>query len=204
MEQLFRKHKVCAILRGMTDDICLSYARAAYNGGIRIFEVAMNSDHPAKQIQILRSNLGNDAAIGAGTVTTVERCREADSAGASFFLTPSVSMLVLEYCRNHDIPLLPGVMTPSDVSLCLQYGYRTMKLFPAGDLPASYVKSLKGPFDRTEYVAVGGVNRTNIRTFLRNGFIGVGMGKGLIPEELQKKGMWEAAADGIQEMLSTI
>ncbi len=202
MEQLFKKHKVCAILRGLSDEVCLPYARAAYNGGIRLFEVAMNSEHPAKQIEILRTHLGKDAAVGAGTVTTLERCREAEAAGAAFFLTPSVSVPVLEYCRAHDILLLPGVMTPSDVAICLEYGCRTMKLFPAGELPLSYIKSLKGPFDGTEYVAVGGVGRENLHTFLENGFIGAGIGKALIPEAYRKNGLWEEASAYIKEMLS--
>lgn len=201
MEQLFRKYKICAILRGLPEEICLSYAQAAYDGGIRIFEVAMNSECPIRQIEILKTNLSQDAVVGAGTVTTLERCREAKSAEASFFLTPSVSIPVLEYCQSHDIPLLPGVMTPSDVALCLEYGFRTMKLFPAGDLPSGYIKSLKGPFEETEYVAVGGVKRENVNTFLQNGFIGVGIGSGLIPREYRKNGMWEEAASYIKEII---
>lgn len=204
MEQLFKKHKICAILRGLPDEVCLPYAQAAYNGGVRIFEVAMNSDHPARQIEILKTHLGNDASVGAGTVTTQERCREAESAGASFFLTPSVSVPVLEYCRERHIPLLPGVMTPSDVSTCLEYGYRIMKLFPAGELPLSYIKSLKGPFDETEYVAVGGVGRENVQEFLQSGFIGAGIGKALIPQKYRKRGMWQEASAYIKEMLSVL
>lgn len=204
MEQIFKKHKVCAILRGLPEHECLFYARAAYQGGIRLFEVAMNSENPTRQIERLKKDLGKDALVGAGTVTTLERCRQAAAAGASFFLTPSVSTQVLEYCRSHDIKLLPGVMTPSDVSLCLEYGYRTMKLFPAGELPPSYVKSLKGPFDGTEYVAVGGVKRDNIRSFMENGFLGVGIGKGLIPEAYRKKGMWEEASVYIREMMDGV
>ncbi|MEW4412743.1 bifunctional 4-hydroxy-2-oxoglutarate aldolase/2-dehydro-3-deoxy-phosphogluconate aldolase [Clostridium sp. AN503] len=204
MEQLFKKHKICAILRGLPDEVCLPYAQAAYNGGVRIFEVAMNSDHPARQIEILKTHLGNDASVGAGTVTTQERCREAESAGASFFLTPSVSVPVLEYCRERHIPLLPGVMTPSDVSFCLEYGYRVMKLFPAGDLPLSYIKSLKGPFDETEYVAVGGVGKENVQEFLKNGFIGAGIGKALIPKVYRENGMWQEASLYIKEMLSVL
>ncbi len=204
MERIFKKHKVCAILRGLPGRVCLSYAQAAYQGGIRIFEVAMNSENPIRQIETLKNNLGKDVIVGAGTVTTLERCKMATAAGAAFFLTPSVSEPVLEYCRRHDIKLLPGVMTPSDVSRCLEYGYRTMKLFPAGELPLSYVKSLKGPFDGTEYVAVGGVKGDNILSFMKSGFIGVGIGKGLLPEAYWKKGMWEEASEFVREMLSGV
>lgn len=202
MKQLFEKHKICAILRGLPENVYLPYAKAAYQGGIRIFEVAMNSENAVRQIEMLNTNMGEDAVVGAGTVTSVDRCKAAKEAGAAFFLTPSVSVPVLEYCVSREIPLLPGVMTPSEVALCVEYGYQTMKLFPAGDLPATYIKSLQGPFDGTEYVAVGGVSRDNIGMFLRNGFIGVGIGKGLIPEEYRRNGMWEAAAIYVNEMIS--
>lgn len=204
MEQLFRSHKICAILRGLPDDICIPYAKAAYRGGIRLFEVAMNSEHAARQLERLIMNLEGDAIVGAGTVTNVGRCEEAKAAGAAFFLTPSVSVPVLEYCSNHNIPLLPGVMTPSEVALCVEYGYRTMKLFPAGDLPPAYIKSLKGPFEETEYVAVGGVRQNNINSFLDNGFIGVGIGSGLIPDEFKKKGMWEESASYVRKITSQL
>lgn len=107
--------------------------------------------------------------MGAGTVTTPERCRIAMDSGAEFVLTPSVNRDTIEFCLKHAIRILPGVMTPTDVDVCLSYGLNIMKLFPAGDLPENYIKSLKGPFDGTEYVAVGGVNAGNIGTFLKEG-----------------------------------
>ena len=65
---------------------------------------------------------------------------------------------MLEYCAKNDIALLPGVLTPTDVAVSLEYGFKTMKLFPAGSMPMSYLKDLKGPFDDTHYMAIGAVN----------------------------------------------
>ena len=53
-----------------------------------------------------------------------------------------------------------------------------------------YIKSLKGPFDGTEYVAVGGVNLENIRAFFDHGFIGAGIGSALTPKEAVQRGDW--------------
>ena len=111
-------------------------------------------------------------------------------------------MVTLEFCRKNNIPLLPGVLTPTDVAVCLEYGYSIMKLFPAGDMPASYIKSLKGPFDGTEYVAVGGVKTDNIRSFFEQGFIGVGIGSNLVPKEYVAAGAWEKAAEHIRKIVS--
>ena len=55
--------------------------------------------------------------------------------------------------------------TPSEIAASLEYGYKTMKLFPAGAMPLNYVKSLKGPFDQGNYVAIGGVCPSNYKAF---------------------------------------
>jgi len=202
MKELLRTNAVCAIMRNVPTEIALDYARAAYHGGIRMFEVAMNTAEGAKQIGILRNGLEADSCVGAGTVIDEKRCCEARSAGAQFFLTPSVSKITFEYCREHEIPLLPGVLTPSDVGICLEYGYNIMKLFPAGEMPECYIKSLKGPFDNTEYVAVGGVSLNNYRRFLANGYIGVGIGSNLIPAEYIVNRSWQQAAEYIGNLLN--
>lgn len=195
MKELLKEHKICAIMRNVSLENTIEYARAVFEGGVSMFEIALNSQDACHQISMLRKEFEKEPVlIGAGTVTTQERCRKAEEAGAQFFLTPSVSVQTMEYCRKHAIPLLPGVMTPTDVAVCLEYGYDVMKLFPAGDLPEGYIKSLKGPFDNTEYVAVGGVTRENIRSFFQRGFIGVGIGSNLIPAEYVKKRLWREAA----------
>lgn len=205
MREMVKEAPVCAILRNIPGEILRDYAEAVFDGGVRMFEVAMNSEDGPRQIERLKRQFENrpEVKIGAGTVTTPERCLEASLAGADFFLTPSVSEKTLEFCRIRNIPLLPGVMTPSDVAVCLEYGYTVMKLFPAGDLPAGYIDSLKGPFDGTDYVAVGGVNKENIQSFFKRGFLGVGIGSSLIPADLLKTRAWFQAGLHVRELVKS-
>ena len=194
MREILKNNQICAIMRKLPMPKALAYARAAYRGGITMFEVAMNTADGARQIEMLRREFGDSVYVGAGTVTDKERCKMAHEAGAQFFLTPNVSHATLQYCKEQSIPLLPGVFTPTDVGICLEYGYNVMKLFPAGDMPMSYIKSLKGPFDKTDYVAVGGVKLENIADFIKAGYIGVGIGSCLIPEAMIKTDDWENAS----------
>ena len=191
-------------MRNVPTEKAVAYARACYAGGVRMFEVAMNTPEGAKQIAMLRKEFGDETYVGAGTVINMERCRAAEDAGAQFFLTPNVAECTLKYCRERNIPLLPGVLTPTDVGICLDYGYNIMKLFPAGDMPMSYIKSLKGPFDGTEYVAVGGVKLENIADFMKAGFIGVGIGSNLIPKELMAAEDWDGAAAYVKGFFAQI
>lgn len=193
MKKILNDNPICAIMRNIPMQKAEEYAKAAYRGGVRMFEVAMNTPNGAEQISMLRKVFGDKAYIGAGTVINVERCKAAEAAGAQFFLTPNTAECTLAYCRDRNIPLLPGVFTPTDVGVCIDYGYSVMKLFPAGDMPMSYIKSLKGPFDGTEYVAVGGVKLDNIADFMKAGFAGVGIGSNLIPKEMVEADDWENA-----------
>lgn len=204
LESLFRAHKVCAILRGVPMETVMDYAGAAYDGGVRLFEVALNSPRALEQIAALGAAFGEEAYVGAGTVTTPELARQAAAAGARFLLSPSASPEVLDWCARAGLPILPGVMTPTDVDLCMRHGWSTLKLFPAGDLPAFYLRSLLGPFDSARFVAVGGINLENAGDFLARGFIGVGIGGGLIPRELAAAGAWARAAERIHGMMTRL
>ena len=69
----------------------------------------------------------------------------------------------------------------TDMAVSLEYGFKTMKIFPAGSMPMSYLKDLKGPFDDTHYMAIGGVNPQNICQFFDAGYLSVGLTSSLIP-----------------------
>ena len=204
MKDIILQNPICAILRGADTEAVIPYAKAVFDGGVRMFEVAMNTEGAAQQIEMLREAFGDGAMIGAGTVINEERCLLAEQAGAQFFLTPSATESTLRFCAERDIPLLPGVMTPTDVAVCLSYGYTTMKLFPAGDLPLGYIKSLKGPYSGTEYVAVGGVGPNNIKQFFDAGFIGVGIGSSLAPKALVTEGRWDEVTEYVANLVKEV
>ena len=149
MYEVFAQNPLLAILRNVPKEITLDYAGAILKGGVKVFEVALNSPDALEQITMLHKAYGGQCLIGAGTAITVERAQAALDAGAQFLLTPGTPPEVLAFCRDRNVMLLPGVLTPTDVAVSLQYGFKTMKLFPAGDMPRSYVKDLKGPFDDT-------------------------------------------------------
>ncbi len=202
MREMVESNPVLAILRNVPLEKTLDYAGAVIRGGVRFFEVALNSPNALKQISLLRDALGEDCLVGAGTAITTDLCRSAMDAGAQFLLTPGTPDSVLAYCAKNGIELLPGVLTPTDVARCLEYGFSTMKLFPAGDMPLKYIKSLKGPFDGTDYVAIGGVNPGNVASFFAAGYLGVGLSGGLAPKGAVQAGDWDACAESVREIVS--
>ena len=202
MYDVFAQNPLLAILRNVPKEITLDYAGAILKGGVKVFEVALNSPDALEQITMLRKAYGGQCLIGAGTAITVERAQAALDAGAQFLLTPGTPLDVFAFCHDRNVMLLPGVLTPTDVAVSLQYGFKTMKLFPAGDMPRSYVKDLKGPFDDTNYVAIGGVTPENIPEFRKAGCLGVGLASSLMPKDKAAARDWDDCAEYVHMLLT--
>ena len=204
MREIVRENPILAIMRNIPSEKLIDYVDAIKKGGVKFFEVALNTPDALEQIRTLKEHFGDEIILGAGTAINVEKAKAAVEAGAQFLVSPSADIPVLEYCRDHEIPMAPGVLTPTDVSTCVNYGFHVMKLFPAGDMPMSYVKSLKGPFDTTEYIAIGGVNPDNMEEFLRRGCIGIGLGSNMMPKEAVQNCDWEAGTAYVKAMVERV
>ena len=204
LRKIVTDNPLLAVLRGVAPEKAEPLVRAVMAGGVRFFEVALNSAHAMEEIAHLRATFDGQALIGAGTATTVELAQAAVRAGAQFLLSPSTDRNVLAYCEKNHIPLLPGALTPTDISTCLRYGFSTIKLFPADAMPKGYIKSLKSPFDGTEYVAMGGVNASNIAAFFREGYLGVGLGGSLLPTGALQNNDWAACTAHVAAMVGSI
>lgn len=204
MRTMVEQNPILAIFRNVPNEYAVPYARAVMNGGVRFFEVALNSPGAFEQIRLLRAAFGDEILLGAGTAVTPELAQMALDAGAGFLLTPSAPESVLSYCEQNNVPLLPGVMTPTDVQACLDHGFSTLKLFPAGDMPLSYVKSLRGPYNQTQYMAIGGVSTSNAADFLRAGYLAVGLASALVPKASLAACDWDACTRAVRELTSSV
>lgn len=100
--------------------------------------------------------------------------------------------------------LLPGVFTPGDVATSLEFGYKTMKLFPAGCAPKGYLKALKGPYDEANYIAIGGVTIDNINDYFKEGYMGVGLASNLMPLSVLKDKNWDLGVSYVQKYVSRV
>ena len=140
LRKIVEENPLLAIMRNVPLEQTLDYVKAAMDGGVRFFEVALNSPHALEQIFMLRREFAGQALIGAGTAITVEKAAGAVEAGAQFLLSPSTDLDVMDYCQKNGIALMPGALTPSDVSSCLRYGFSTIKLSPPGICPGGTSK----------------------------------------------------------------
>lgn len=184
--QTVLEKKIIAIVRGVYAEDCLKLAQALYAGGIRMLEVTFDQKHPehwcqtAGTIGALVDTLGERMLFGAGTVTTVELVQLAKKAGASFIVSPDSNEAVIRETVAAGMVSMPGALSPSEILFAHRCGADFVKVFPAGNLGASYIKAIAAPVNHIRLLAVGGINEKNAGDFLNAGAVGIGVGGNLV------------------------
>jgi 2-dehydro-3-deoxyphosphogluconate aldolase/(4S)-4-hydroxy-2-oxoglutarate aldolase len=139
---------------------------ALKNNGINCAEITFRTACAAEAIAYASKNYP-DMSIGAGTVINAEQCEAALAAGATFIVSPGLSVAVAKICNERGVPYYPGCVTPTEIMAALELGITTVKFFPAnvyGGLKA--MKALAAPFPQIKFIPTGGVDRSNIDEFL--------------------------------------
>jgi 2-dehydro-3-deoxyphosphogluconate aldolase/(4S)-4-hydroxy-2-oxoglutarate aldolase len=72
-----------------------------------------------------------DMLVGAGTVVTLEQCKQAVAAGAKFIVSPGFDHDVVAWCVENGVAVTPGCVTPSEIMQALALGVKVLKFFPA-------------------------------------------------------------------------
>lgn len=115
-------------------------AKALCNGGLPCAEVTFRTDAAEESIRIM-SEKYPEMLVGAGTVLTTEQVDRAVAAGAKFIVSPGLNPKIVKYCVEKNIPITPGICTPSEAEQAIENGLEVVKFFPAE--PAGGLKMIK-------------------------------------------------------------
>jgi 2-dehydro-3-deoxyphosphogluconate aldolase / (4S)-4-hydroxy-2-oxoglutarate aldolase len=160
-------------------------AEAVNRSGIPIAEITMTVPGAIDVVAHL-AKCYPDMIVGAGTVLDIETARRCLDAGAKFLTSTGLVAEVVDFGLKHDVVVLPGAMTPSEVIEAWKSGADFVKIFPCGPLGGpNYIRSLKLPFPQVPLIATGGVNQQTAGNFILAGAAALGIGSELInPEAL--------------------
>jgi 2-dehydro-3-deoxyphosphogluconate aldolase/(4S)-4-hydroxy-2-oxoglutarate aldolase len=182
---------ILGILRGIKERDIEPLAEVCIKCGLDYLEITMNTEHApniiSKMINVSRGKI----IIGAGTVLSSYDLELALNAGARFIVCPSINSELIKRCVDQKVPVFPGALTPTEVQHAWDKGATMVKLFPASLFGPSYIKELKGPFDKIKIMAVGGVTENNIYTFFENGADAVAFGSSIFNLEWMKDNRYE-------------
>lgn len=189
------------ILRGITKEQLLPVCEASYRAGLRTIEITLNTDNALSLIEIAKTQFGHTLTIGAGTVLTKDMASDAIQAGASFLVAPQCNPEVANYCQSKQIPYIPGALTPTEVYTAWEASKCMVKLFPASVFRASYIKTLKEPYNDIQIMAVGGVTKENIQEYFSCGASAVAFGASVYKKELLQKGAWDEIETAVKALV---
>ncbi len=175
--QMIKKQGVVVVIRGNDLQEAIKTVEACYKGGIKVIEVTFTVPRADELIKILvEKYAGSDMLVGAGTVLDPETARIAMLAGAQFIVSPSLNVDTIKMCNRYGVPVMSGVMTPTEAQTAMEYGVDILKLFPGDIAKPAGLKALKGPFPNANIMPTGGVSQDNVEEWFKVGAYAVGAG----------------------------
>lgn len=141
-------------------------SRALHTGGVKVLEITLRTSAGLAAIE-RASHLADDIVVGVGTITKPEQFAQAKKAGAQFAVSPGLTKDLHLAAQDAGLPLLPGVMTPSDLIQAIELGYEIVKFFPAqqaGGIPM--LQAFYGPFPNLRFCPTGGITAETAPDFL--------------------------------------
>lgn len=138
---------------------------ALKNDGIEYAEITFRTACAEEAIKYAVKNYP-DMIIGAGTVINTEQCEKAINVGATFIVSPGLSVDVAKICKEKGVPYYPGCVTPTEIMQALELGIDTVKFFPAnvyGGIKA--MKALAAPFPQIKFIPTGGIDASNMSEY---------------------------------------
>lgn len=166
-------------------------ARALLAGGIGLVEITLRTPAALDAIRLVAAEVP-ELALGAGTVLNERDLEAAMGAGATFFISPGLTVPLLERASALGAAYLPGAATAAEVMIALDHGFDTLKFFPAAQLGADYVRSLAGPFPQVSFCTTGGITRDNAASFLALPNVACVGASWVATEAAMKAGDWNA------------
>lgn len=172
-----KEQGVVVVIRGNDLQEAIKTVEACYKGGIKVIEVTFTVPRADELIKTLvEKYAGADMLVGAGTVLDPETARVAMLAGAKFIVSPSLNVETIKVCNRYGVPVMSGVMTPTEAQTAMEYGVDILKLFPGDIAKPAGLKALKGPFPHANIMPTGGVSQDNVEEWFKAGAYAVGAG----------------------------
>ena len=172
--------RVVAVMRGIGTDRSVDVADAARAGGVLVFEVTMDSHAATETIEALAMR---GHIVGAGTVLSIDDAKGAVGSGAQFLVSPHTDERVVAWATENGHTIVPGAFTPTEIVSAWDLGASAVKLFPASIGGPELVRTLSGPLGGIPLMVTGGIDATNVASYLSAGAVAAGIGRWLVGGE---------------------
>lgn len=169
----------------------VALADALIGGGLPVAEITFRTAAAEGAIRAIAQQRP-EMLVGAGTITNMSQAKRAVEAGAKFLVTPGFSDEITAYAVEREVPIFPGVCTPTEIMMTLKYNLPVVKFFPAAQYGGlATIKALNGPFPALKFMPTGGVSTANVKEYLAYPNIVACGGSWMVKKDLIAAGKFE-------------
>jgi len=195
INQIIIEKKAIAVVRINKPEQLLKVVEAIVAGGVNIIELTMTIPNAIEALTIVDKKFGAKILLGVGTVLSRQIAEKSIQAGAKFVVSPVYKKEIITEAHKHDVSVMPGVFSPTEIQSAYEDGADFVKVFPADNLGMSFIKSVKAPLPHLKIIPTGGVNLTNAIDWINMGASAVGIGSALIEKSAIEAGNYDELTD---------
>lgn len=179
-------------------------AKALCDGGLPCAEVTFRTAAAEESIRLMHEAYP-DMVLAAGTVLTTEQVDRAVAAGASVIVSPGFDPEIVDYCISKNIPVMPGIVTPSELAQAVKRGLTRVKFFPATAAGGiKMIKAMCAAYTNVRIMPTGGINTANLEEFLSCDKIFCCGGSWMVKGDLVKAGEFDKIKDMTAEAVALV
>ena len=177
-------------------------SEALIEGGLSVLEVVLRTDDALRCLEAIVDKFP-EAQVGAGTVLSARHAKDVIARGAKFIVSPGLDEASVEIAQTQQIPIFPGIATPTELQRAWNLGLRTVKFFPAGLAGGpKMLKAFSSVFRDVGFMPTGGVSASNLSEFLEIPSVVACGGSWLTPHAAIKDGDFKAITKLASEALA--
>lgn len=179
-------------------------AESLVAGGLPCAEITFRTAAAASAIAQIRQRVP-EVLLGAGTVLTLEQLDAALDAGARFIVSPGTNPRLVEACLDRNVPVFPGVCTPTEIEAALALGVDLLKFFPAEAMGGvQTLRALSAPYRQVRFLPTGGIDARNLSDYLALPQVVACGGSWMVKPEWIEAGQFSAVETHTREAVSLV
>jgi 2-dehydro-3-deoxyphosphogluconate aldolase/(4S)-4-hydroxy-2-oxoglutarate aldolase len=172
--------------------------------GLPVAEVTFRTSAAEESIRIMSAECAG-LLVGAGTVTSPELAKTAVRAGARFIVSPGFNPATVDWCQEQGVPVYPGVNSASMIEAGIAKGLKVLKFFPAeASGGVAMIEALAAPFDGVKFMPTGGVNMSNLTSYVSHPAILAVGGSWMVKADMIQSGQWDAIASLCSQAVAAV
>jgi 2-dehydro-3-deoxyphosphogluconate aldolase/(4S)-4-hydroxy-2-oxoglutarate aldolase len=188
---LVKNSPILPVLHMESIDDAVNVSRALFKGGITCAEIVLRSNVAFDCINAVSEQVP-EINVGVGTLTNPQQVKDATNAGARFLVSPSFTKTLATAMLDTGLPMLPGVVTPSEITQALELGIKEVKFFPAQQYGGvNTINALSSVFSQVKFCPTGGVGPDNVAEYFAIKSIFAVGGSWMVPKDLVAKKDWQ-------------